>query len=166
MGKVIVHVEGACKEKGQMTLCGELAFVSARSRNKLTRDFRKADCPYCLRTMLVRAGLEADAADKELRERDRRIDTLEKGLDVLLDKCLEGRIEKRAEKRSAAAADKPAVCRMILPDGSVRLIGVSAAARWLGCSTPALSQIARGKAFYAGTLEQKARIEFPELFKP
>lgn len=61
-------------------------------------------------------------------------------------------------------ADKPFVGRMDLPDGSVRLVGVSAAAAWLGVSASALSQAARGKVFYGTKFDVRARAEFPGLF--
>lgn len=61
--------------------------------------------------------------------------------------------------------NKPHVARVVLPDGTIRLIGVSAAARWLGCSPQALSQIARGTAFQgAEKLEMRAREDFSGLF--
>lgn len=59
---------------------------------------------------------------------------------------------------------KPTVLRVKLPNGSIRFIGITEAARWLGCTQQALGQIARGKEFYRGPLYHRARAEFPELF--
>jgi hypothetical protein len=75
--------------------------------------------------------------------------------------------DKRQEKTGAlgAAAGKPFVTRVELPCGGTRLVGVAAAARWLGCSRQALGQVARGTGFYpGGKLEARARNEFPGLF--
>lgn len=62
------------------------------------------------------------------------------------------------------SAPKPFVSRVLRPDGSVFLVGVTAAARWMGVKQPALSQLARGKNAFPITWEQRARTEFPELF--
>lgn len=59
---------------------------------------------------------------------------------------------------------KPFVSRVARPDGSVYLVGVTDAARWLGVKQPALSQLARGKNAFPITWEARARAEFPELF--
>lgn len=155
------------------TLCGILT-RGIHDKN-LTHDPAKATCLHCLRTKIVRDTLEADKERQEwnaeraataqaLQHKNKRIDTLEKGIDVLLDKCLEGRQDKSDKPPEQARTDKPKTGRMELPDGTVRLIGVSAAARWLGCKASSLSQIAKGKSFYSGTLEQRARVEFPKLF--
>lgn len=62
------------------------------------------------------------------------------------------------------SAMKPCVARVDLPDGRVRLIGVCAAARWLGVSQPALSALAMRKNAFPITWEDRARAEFPEFF--
>lgn len=62
------------------------------------------------------------------------------------------------------STQKPFVSRVIKPDGSVLLVGVTDAARWLGVKQPALSQLARGKNAFPITWEARARAEFPELF--
>jgi hypothetical protein len=76
--------------------------------------------------------------------------------------------EKNMSGERAAAADsgpKPFVARVERPDGSVRLIGVSDAARWLGCSTVALGLAAREMPGRGRKLADRARVEFPGLFR-
>lgn len=64
------------------------------------------------------------------------------------------------------SGDKPTgVGRVKLPDGKVRLFGVSAAARWLGCTHGALAQVARGVPGRGERLAIRAREEFPALFE-
>lgn len=75
--------------------------------------------------------------------------------------------EKDNEKGAAALAGvvpKPHVVRVELPGGGVRLIGLVAAARWLGCSAPALGMVARGVPGRGERLALRAREEFPGLF--
>lgn len=75
--------------------------------------------------------------------------------------------EKNNEKGAAALAGagaKPHVVRVELPDGQLRLIGLVAAARWLGCSSPALGMVVRGVPGRGERLAIRAREEFPELF--
>ena len=69
-----------------------------------------------------------------------------------------------AETQVICASPKPFVQRVQRPDGSVLLVGVSAAARWLGVKQPTLSQLARGTNAFPITWEKRARTEFPELF--
>lgn len=59
---------------------------------------------------------------------------------------------------------KPFVCRVPLPDGTVRLIGVSAAAKWLGVKQPTLSAVCRGTNGVPVSWAGRAREEFPQLF--
>lgn len=70
-----------------------------------------------------------------------------------------------AETQVNCAAPKPYVQRVTRPDGSVVLVGVSAAARWLGVKQPTLSQLARGKNAFVIRWEARARAEFPGLFE-
>jgi hypothetical protein len=73
-------------------------------------------------------------------------------------------MQAQNEVKSETGKAKPHVVRVEMPGGTVRLIGVTDAAAWLGCSRQALTQIARGKVFCTGTLEARAREAFPELF--
>ena len=60
---------------------------------------------------------------------------------------------------------KPWTARVTQPDGKPRLIGVVAAANWLGCSAPCLGQMARGtNGYVSAALYERARREFPVLF--
>lgn len=68
------------------------------------------------------------------------------------------------DKQKTSKGPKPPVGRITMPDGSVRLAGVSAAARWLGCSQNSLSQVARGMPGRGQRLANRARAEFPALF--
>lgn len=69
------------------------------------------------------------------------------------------------QETTASTTQKPHAMRVTLPDGQVRLIGVSAAAKWMGCSRQVLSQMARGTEIYVTqALKDRARKEFPELF--
>jgi hypothetical protein len=68
------------------------------------------------------------------------------------------------EGQDISALPKPAVMRVTMPDGRVRLLGVSAAARWLGVTDAALSALARGVNGIPITWEARAREEFPGLF--
>lgn len=70
-------------------------------------------------------------------------------------------------KRTAGTPDlpKPFTTRVKIPGRQDRLIGVSEAARWLGCSRQCLGQMAHGKNLYVTpALIERARKEFPELF--
>lgn len=71
----------------------------------------------------------------------------------------------QATNTTEVMGKKPHVERVVLGDGTVRLYGVSAAARWLGCSQNALSQVARGMPGRGERLANRARVEFPELFE-
>lgn len=59
--------------------------------------------------------------------------------------------------------EKPMVGRVLMPDGSTRLFGVSAAAKWLGVSSGALSQTCRGTPNRGRRLRDRVAVEFPEL---
>ena len=59
--------------------------------------------------------------------------------------------------------DKPRVGRVTMPDGSLRLFGVSAAARWLGVAPASLSQTCRDIPNRGRKLRDRVAIEFPEL---
>lgn len=77
--------------------------------------------------------------------------------------------EKQALNKNGAAtgdaATKPAVMRVQLPCGKIRLYNVSEAARWLGCSRQCLSQMAHGTHKYVSQeLLDRAKSEFPKLF--
>lgn len=61
-------------------------------------------------------------------------------------------------------AAKPHVARVELPDGRIRLVGVSDAARWLGCTQQALSAVAKGIPDRGERLRRRAMAEFPGLF--
>ena len=66
------------------------------------------------------------------------------------------------EKKAA----RPHIERVVMPDGTVRLLGVAAAARYLGRTQQAVSQYIRGKTpAYAlnGPLARQMREEYPEL---
>lgn len=66
------------------------------------------------------------------------------------------------EKKAA----RPHIERVRMPDGTVRLLGVTAAARYLGRTQQAVSQYIRGKTpTYAmnGPLARQMREEYPEL---
>lgn len=67
-------------------------------------------------------------------------------------------------KQANCAVPKPFVERVTLRNGSTKLHGVSAAARWLGVTPASLSALARGVNAIPITWEQRARAEFPELF--
>jgi predicted transcriptional regulator len=61
---------------------------------------------------------------------------------------------------------RPHIERVRMPDGTVRLLGVTAAARYLGRTQQAVSQYIRGKTpAYAlnGPLARQMREEYPEL---
>ena len=73
-------------------------------------------------------------------------------------------VDPKTDDMQAKSAAKPHVARVVLPDGTVRLVGVSAAARWLGCSQQALGQVVRGRIFCGVRFEARARAEFPGLF--
>ena len=60
-------------------------------------------------------------------------------------------------------AVKPIVGRITLPDGKLRLFGVSAAARWLGCTQGALSAVCRGIPGRGRRLRDRVAVEFPDL---
>lgn len=51
-----------------------------------------------------------------------------------------------------------------MSDGTVRLLGVSAAAAWLGVTPASLSALARGVNGIPITWAGRAREEFPALF--
>lgn len=59
---------------------------------------------------------------------------------------------------------KPHVARVELPDGTVRLIGVCAAAKFLGCTAQALGLVAKGVPGRGVRLRNRAMAEFPGLF--
>ena len=68
-------------------------------------------------------------------------------------------------KEKDADKPKPFTARVAMPDGRARLIGVSAAAAWLGCTRQCLSQMARGtNGYVTAELYERARREFPVLF--
>jgi hypothetical protein len=70
-------------------------------------------------------------------------------------------------KRVAGTPDqpKPFTTRVKIPGRKDRLIGVSDAARWLGCSRQCLGQMAQGtNGYVTQALLDRARAEFPELF--
>lgn len=59
--------------------------------------------------------------------------------------------------------EKPRVGRVIMPDGTMRLFGVGAAAKWLGVSAGALSQTCRGVPNRGRRLRDRVAVEFPDL---
>ena len=63
----------------------------------------------------------------------------------------------------ARKGKKPFVARVDTPNG-VRLIGVCAAAKWLGCSSHGLAAAAKGIPGRGNRLASMARMHFPELF--
>jgi len=62
--------------------------------------------------------------------------------------------------------NKPIVGRLVLPDGTIRLYGITAAAKYLGCAAGALNQSVRDKPNRGNRLRNRAIREFPELFPP
>jgi hypothetical protein len=68
-------------------------------------------------------------------------------------------------KIEAERGAKPQVARVVLPDGTVRYLGLAAAARWLGCSYGGLAMAVRGIPHRGERLRQRAREEFPGLFE-
>lgn len=59
----------------------------------------------------------------------------------------------------------PLVTKLILPDGRITVLGQSAAARHLGCTPQAFSQLVKGTAPYEnGPLGVRVRALYPELF--
>jgi hypothetical protein len=73
---------------------------------------------------------------------------------------------KKEKYPMAGVGEKPPALRVTLSNGTVRLVGISRAADWLGCSHQALGQLVRGKPGCAlnGPLAKKAREHYPELF--
>lgn len=59
---------------------------------------------------------------------------------------------------------KPHVGRVDFPDGSFRLVGVCAAARYLGCTAQALQMAVKGIEGRGTRILNRAREEFPGLF--
>lgn len=69
------------------------------------------------------------------------------------------------QKQAVYGVPKPFVTRVVMPDGKVRLIGVTEAARWMGVKQPALSTLAHGRNAFPISWEHRAREEFPGLFE-
>ena len=67
-------------------------------------------------------------------------------------------------KRSWVDGVKPKPARVVV-DGTPRFFGVTAAAKWLGCTPPALSAILRNVPGRGERLRDRALREFPELFE-
>lgn len=61
--------------------------------------------------------------------------------------------------------EKPHVVIVRMPDGQIRLLGATKAARWLGCSQQALGQILRRSPGIerASGLIEKVREHYPEI---
>ena len=68
-----------------------------------------------------------------------------------------------SQYRRAHAKPRPA--KVILPDGTVRYFGIKDAAKWIGCTGPALGMVLRGVPGRGNVIRSKAMQEFPELFK-
>ena len=68
-------------------------------------------------------------------------------------------------RRVKPLVGKPRPSRVLLPGGRVVFIGVSDAARWLGCSASALSAVCRGVPGRGTRLLNRAKKEFPQLFR-
>lgn len=73
-------------------------------------------------------------------------------------------IKKRGRKRTWVDGVKPRPARVVV-DGTPRFFGVTAAAKWLGCTPPALSAILRNVPGRGERLRDRALREFPELFE-
>jgi len=72
---------------------------------------------------------------------------------------------KNSGRRINDDGTKPQPMRVVLPNGSLHLVGISAAARWLGCSQSALYAVVRGVPNRGTRLLNRARAEFPQLFE-
>ena len=61
---------------------------------------------------------------------------------------------------------KPRVARMMMPDGTVRNAGLTAAAKWLGVSLPTMRRIIKRPHDneHSAELNARVRAEFPEFF--
>ena len=60
--------------------------------------------------------------------------------------------------------EKPFVARVDLPMGKIRLIGVVAAAKWLGCAPHSLSSAVKGVPGRGNRLRSMALQHFPDWF--
>lgn len=72
---------------------------------------------------------------------------------------------KNSGRRINDDGTKPQPMRFVLPNGSLHLVGISAAARWLGCSASALNAVVRGVPGRGTRLLNRAKAEFPQLFE-
>lgn len=72
---------------------------------------------------------------------------------------------KNSGRRVEDTGSKPQPMRFDLPGGGVHLVGISAAARWLGCSASALNAVVRGVPGRGTRLLNRAKAEFPQLFE-
>jgi hypothetical protein len=78
----------------------------------------------------------------------------------------EGKSQVKGMSMSKKVREKPAAYRLDAPDGRVVLLGVPAAARWLGLSKTTVRKIARGlTAEYSDSTVERVRDEFPALFR-
>lgn len=72
----------------------------------------------------------------------------------------------QANEETKNVGKKPEILSVTC-NGKRRLVGVSAAAKWLGCTSQALGQIIRGDPFFASKdapLPRRVKEAYPELF--
>ncbi|MCL2103914.1 MAG: hypothetical protein FWH21_02485 [Kiritimatiellaeota bacterium] len=71
---------------------------------------------------------------------------------------------KNSGRRSKPIVGKPKPIRVPRPDGGVTFIGITDAARYLGCSPSSLSAVCRGVRNRGTRLLKRAKRIFPQLF--